>query len=100
MSSRRIVHSGLDTHECTILRDDVQMCAECLIPNAQSFRSELGELAESSATPEYTYTLALVVASSAGACNKTMTRSVEIRHSYREFLHMIKNLLNTEINRV
>ena len=33
------------------------------------------------------------------ACNKTMTRSVEIRHSYREFLHMIKNLLNTEINK-
>ena len=29
-----------------------------------------------------------------------MTRSVEIRRSYREFLHMIKNLLNTEINRV
>ena len=54
--------------------------------------------AESSATPEYTYTLA--VASSAGACNKTMTRSVEIRCSYREFLHMIKNLVNTEINRV
>ena len=48
------------------------------------------------------YTLALAVASSAGACNKTMTRSVEIRRSYREFLHMIKkiNLLNTEINRV
>ena len=92
------MHSGLDTHECTILRDDVQMCAECLIPNAQSFRSELGELAASSATPEYTYTLAL--ASSAGACNKIMTRSVEIRRSYREFLHMIKNLLNTEINRV
>ena len=36
--------------------------------------------AESSATPEYTYMLA--VASSAGACNKTMTRSVEIRRSY------------------
>ena len=74
MSSRRIVHSGLDTRECTILRDDVQMCAECLIPNAQSFRSELGELAESSATPEYTYMLA----SSAGACNDAMTRSVEM----------------------
>ena len=42
----------------------------------------------------YIYTLALAVASSAGACNKTMTRSVEIRRSYLEFLHMIKNLLN------
>ena len=62
------------------------------------FVFSIGELAESSATPEYTYTL--VVASSAGACNKTMTRSVEIRRRYREFLHMIKNLLNTEINRV
>ena len=81
--------------KCTILRDDVQMCSECLISNAQSFGSELREIAESSATPEYTYTLA--VASSAGACNKTMTRSVEIRRSYREFLHMIKNLLNAEI---
>ena len=39
--------------------------------------------------------------SSAGAaCNKTMTQSVEICRSYREFLHMLKNLLNTEINRV
>ena len=79
---------GVSNPECTILRDDMQMCVVCLIP-------ELGEIAESSATPEYTYTLA--VASSAGACNKTMTRSVEIRCSYREFLHMIKNLLNTEI---
>ena len=50
------------------------------------------ERAESSAMPEYMYTLA--VASSAGACNKTMTRSVEIRRSYREYLNMIKNLLN------
>ena len=49
------------------------------------------ERAESSAMPEYTYTLAVATCSSAGACNKTMTRSVEIRRSYREFLHMIKN---------
>ena len=72
----------------------MQMCAECLIPKHNpSDRSS--ERAESSATPEYTYMLA--VAGSAGACNKTMTRSVEMRRSYREFLHMIKNLLNTEI---
>ena len=49
----RIVHSELDTphtsarrHEgfCIrmhILRDNIQMCAECLMPNAQSFGSEL-----------------------------------------------------------
>ena len=87
MSSQRIVHSGLDTHECTILCDDVQMCAECLIPNAQSFRSKLGELAESRATPEYTYTLA--------ALEHGEKKNRNTSRSYREFLHMIKNLLNT-----
>ena len=49
----RIVHSELDTphtsarrHEGScirmhILRDNIQMCAECLMPNTQSFGSEL-----------------------------------------------------------
>ena len=59
-SGLRIVHSELDTphtfachHEgfCIrkhILRDDMQTCAECLMPNAQSFRSELGYRARDS----------------------------------------------------
>ena len=48
----RIVHSELDTPHTSarchkfcirmhILRDIIQMCAECLMPNAQSFGSEL-----------------------------------------------------------
>ena len=59
-SELRIVHSELDTphtfachHEgfCIqmhILRDDMQTCAECLMLNAQSFRSELGYRARDS----------------------------------------------------
>ena len=62
----RIVHSELDTphtsarrHEgfCTrmhILRDNIQMCAECLMPNAQSFGSELGIVHSEIDTP-HTY---------------------------------------------
>ena len=102
-SELRIVHSELDTphtfachHEgfCIrvhILRDDMQTCAECLMPNAQSFRSELGYRArEHSRVQRLSWihvvcTLA-VARSRAGACDKTVTRSVEIRRSYREFL--------------
>ena len=103
-SELRIVHSELDTphtfachHEgfCIrmhFLRDDMQTCAECLMPNAQSFRSELGYRArdesrvECNAWAEYTWYTLAVARSRAGACDKTVTRSVEIRRSYREFL--------------
>ena len=78
--SSRAVDFGYFCIRMHILRDDMQTCAEYL----DIERAEL-ESSACNAWAEYTwYTLA--VARSAGACDKTMTRSVEICRSYREFL--------------